>query len=246
MVSLWDHGSKDMDDTLVKCKFLKAIQQEYVFRDPPKPDFHTLSSNDVLDEFVAMNILNYTTDNSLAWVQRANKINLDFKAKVVQEEEECCPEDTKYAYHEHMVLASRQFWGNKRNSKPNYSKNNSSGSKSKRERVRTCYNCGNVSHFIVDCPYENTEDNGGKLIHKDKSKSFSSKNNNYASKVPQKGLVVHEEYDSDDDDDDASGEEVARASMAIATTPSQKVSFFDSPMRTSSEKVNVESTRRWT
>ena len=87
--------------------------------------------------------------------------------------------------------------------------------------MRTCYNCGNVSHFVADCPYEKREDNGGKLIRKDKTKSFPSKNNNFAKKVPQKGLVAHEEYDSDDDDDDdTSGEGVATASVAIATSSS--------------------------
>ena len=97
-----------------------------------------------------------------------------------------------------MALASRQFWGNKRSSRPNVSKNNLSGSKSKK-RVRTCYNCGNVSHFVVDCPYEKREDNGGKIIFKEKAKPFPNKNN-FTKRVPQKGLVVHEEYISDDDD----------------------------------------------
>jgi len=141
-----------------------------------------------------------------------------------EEEEESCPEDTKYAYHEHMALASRQFWGNKKNSRPNFNKNKSSGGKGK-QRVRTCYNCGNVSHFVVDCPYEKREDNGGKLIRKDKAKSFPNKNN-FTKKTPPKGLVAQEEYNEDDDDDE-DGEMVAMASVAIATTP--RVSLFDSP-----------------
>ena len=85
-----------------------------------------------------------------------------------------------------MALASRQFWGNKKNSRPNFSKNNSNGSRRK-QRVRTYYNCGNVSHFVVDCPYEQREDNGGKLIRKDKTKSFPNKNN-FPKKMPRRCL----------------------------------------------------------
>ena len=96
----------------------------------------------------------------------------------------------KYAYHEHMALTSRQFWSNK-NSRPNFNKNNSSGTKSK-QRVRTCYNCGNVSHFVAESPYKKREDNGGKLIQKDKAKSFPSKNN-FTKETSTKGLVAQEE-----------------------------------------------------
>src|SRR3989337_1907401 len=123
-----------------------------------------------------------------------------------------------------MALASRQFWS-KKNSRPNFNKNNSSGAKGK-QRVRTCYNCGNVSHFVVDCPYKKREDNGGKLIRKDKAKSFPNKNN-FRKKVPQKGLVAQEEYNSDDDD--ASGEGFAMATVAIATSSPTLVSLFNAP-----------------
>ena len=63
------------------------------------------------------------------------------------------------------------------------------------------YNCGNVSHFVAECPYEKREDNGGKLIRKDKAKSFPNKNN-FVKKPHPKGMVALEEYPSNDDDDD--------------------------------------------
>ena len=121
-----------------------------------------------------------------------------------------------------MALASRQFEC-KKNTRPKFNKNNSSGTKGK-QRVRTCYNCGNVSHFVAQCPYEKREDNGGKFIRKHKAKSFSNKNN-FTKKTPPKGLVAQEEYNEDDDDED--GEPLAMASVAIATT--SQASLFDPP-----------------
>ncbi|SPT21075.1 unnamed protein product [Triticum aestivum] len=227
-VSLRDHVSKDTDDNWIKRKFLKAMMPYHKALSPvirQRPDFHSLTSNEVLDEFVAMRILDKTADNTVLCSQRAKMPNLALKAKVIveeEEEEESNPEDTKYDYHEHMALASRQFWS-KKNTRPNFNKNNSSGFKGK-QRVRTCYNCGNASHFVVDCPYEKWEDNGGKLIRKDKAKSFPNKNN-FTKKTPTQGLVVQEEYHEDDDDDEDS-EAMAMASVAIGTTP--RVSLFDS------------------
>ena len=52
-----------------------------------RPDFHTLSSSEVLDEFVAMRILDKTADNAVLHSQRAKKPNLALKAKVSVEEE---------------------------------------------------------------------------------------------------------------------------------------------------------------
>ena len=49
---------------------------------------------------------------------------------------------------------------------------------------------------MVDCPYDKREDNGGKLIRKDKAKSFPNKNN-FTKKTPPKGLVAQEEYNED-------------------------------------------------
>ena len=54
VVAAKDHGSKDVDDTWIKRKFLKAIMpfnkaMSSVIRQ--RPDFHTLTSSEVLDEY---------------------------------------------------------------------------------------------------------------------------------------------------------------------------------------------------
>ena len=71
-VSLRDHGSKDTDDNWIKRNFLKAMMPYHkamssVIRQ--RPDFHTLSSSEVLDEFVAMRILDKTADNAVLRAQ---------------------------------------------------------------------------------------------------------------------------------------------------------------------------------
>ena len=78
---------------------------------------------------------------------------------------------------------------------------------------------------MADCPYEKREDNGGKLIRKDKAKSLPNKNN-FVKKCHPKGMVALEEYTSDDDDDD--DDTVAMTTVAIATS-SPKVSLFGAP-----------------
>ena len=121
-----------------------------------------------------------------------------------------------------MDLASRQFWSNKKNFK-----SNTSSFKPKGQRIRTCFNCGNVSHFVADCPYEKREDHGGKLIRKDKSKSPLNKS--FVKKKPQRVLVAHEEYFSDDEDGEEGGEIVATATIAIAMESPSSSSLFNSP-----------------
>ena len=54
-----------------------------------RPDFYTLSSSEVLDEFIAMNIMNKTANNALARVRlKKASTNLALKAKAIPEEEE--------------------------------------------------------------------------------------------------------------------------------------------------------------
>ena len=85
-VALRDHGSEDTDDNWIKRKFLKAMMpynkaMSSVIRQ--RPDFHSMTSGEVLDEFVAMNILDKTADNVVLHSQRAKKPNLALKANKV-------------------------------------------------------------------------------------------------------------------------------------------------------------------
>jgi hypothetical protein len=113
-------------------------------------------------------------DDALAWGHGVRAPNLALKVKVsyyeeasLEEEEEIMGgslEDMKYSHAEHMALAQRAFMKKWKSSSPSKPKATS--------RVRTCYNCGNQNHFIVDCPYERVEDHNGRLVHKDmKTKS---------------------------------------------------------------------------
>ena len=78
-ISLRDHGSKDTNDNWIKQKFLKAMKPYHKAMSSvlhQRLDFHTLYSGEVLDEFVAMSILDKTADNAVLHSQRANKLNL--------------------------------------------------------------------------------------------------------------------------------------------------------------------------
>ena len=81
-----------------------------------------------------------------------------------------------------------KFWDRRKNTRI-YSKH----PKSSEKKPRTCYNCVNSQHFVIDCPYEKRWDNGGQLIRK-KGK-FSPKPKNFMKKSPQEAFVSsHEEY----------------------------------------------------
>ena len=138
------------------------------------------------------------------------------------EEDACSIEDTKFDYHDHMALAAKAFQKNKGNNfKHHYNP------RPTRQRTRTCYNCGNVNHFIAECPFERKEDHNGKLVRKDKTKYIPMKTT--PNKKSYKVLVAHEvqeEYMSSDEDED---EVVGVARVAIATSSSSPSSLFDSP-----------------
>ncbi|KAK1682245.1 hypothetical protein QYE76_043093 [Lolium multiflorum] len=147
------------------------------------------------------------------------------------------PDDLEYHYNDHMAFHAKTFWVDPSKAKEdNIKRNNSSGFKSLGPKTRSCYNCGDRSHFIAQCPYEHRETHGGRLIPKDKSKDSKAPNKKFYNKS-KKGkrpsrivLVTKEEYSSGEvvsssDDEEESSKEVA----AIVTTNIPSSSLFESP-----------------
>src|SRR4051812_47585624 len=99
-----DHGSKDTDDEWIKRKFITAmiLYKKHITKViRQKPDFRYLTSNQVLDEIVAMEILDSMTKTKLSCQSGTKMSSLALKAKEVQieeydDEEDVGPEDTKY------------------------------------------------------------------------------------------------------------------------------------------------------
>jgi hypothetical protein len=103
-----------------------------------------------------------------------------------------------------LALTTNAFWD------ANKHKFKSSPRKGGDSKVRHCYNCGGIKHFIAECPYENKEDHGGQLIPKRRSSKFSSSKKHGNKDDKKKGerlLVAQEEYDSGTDDDNDSEDE---------------------------------------
>ena len=78
--------------------------------------------------------------------------------------------------------------------------NKASGRKEGGQRVRSCYNCQDKYHFVAECPFENREHHGGKLVRKDRSKDTHKKpffkKNATNKKPPRIVLLAQEEYSS--------------------------------------------------
>ncbi|KAK1650755.1 hypothetical protein QYE76_068560 [Lolium multiflorum] len=136
------------------------------------------------------------------------------------------PEDLEFHYNDHMAFHAKSFWVDPSKAKEdNIKRNNKSGFTSLGPRTRSCYNCDDKRHFIAECPYENRETHGGRLIPKDKSKDSKGKyskapNKKFYNKSkkgkrpPRIVLVTREEYSSDevksssDDEEEESSKEL--------------------------------------
>ncbi|KAK1628228.1 hypothetical protein QYE76_002543 [Lolium multiflorum] len=254
-VQMQDLGATFVDDHWIKRKFYNALlpyEEVKLTAIHQNASFRAMTSDEVLSEVIALDMSKKNAEDLVARAHNTRKPNLALKMREHEESEsdedpmEWSPDDLKANYHEYMALAAKNFWdGNKtRSSRPRrYSPRDSprNSSKSPREgkKGRTCYNCGDKSHFVAECIFERREDNGGRLVRKDKFKSLSKGFSKFSSKpgdakVPftkkPRAFIIREEYSSDEgeerEDKSSNKEEEGVAAIAIST-PS--VSLFDSP-----------------
>ena len=167
--------ARDLDDGWFKSKFLKTIipyDEHMVMNIHSRKDYAILTPSDVLANFVTMDMLKSTAGGANA--QARGMKNLALKASKTRDEESSeedsssldQEEDPYKAWHKHMALAATKFW-DKRNFKgKNNLRTKSRDSKTSDKKPRTSYNYGYSQHFVIDCPYENREDNDGQLIRK--------------------------------------------------------------------------------
>ncbi|KAK1616982.1 hypothetical protein QYE76_022499 [Lolium multiflorum] len=252
-VQMQDLGATFVDDQWIKRKFYNALlpyEEVRLTAIRQNASFRAVTSDEVLSEVIALDISKKNAEDLVARAHNTRKPNLALKMKVHEASEsdedpvEWGPDDLKINYHEHMALAAKRFWdGNKsRSTRPRRSRDSPrSFSKSPREgqRGRTCYNCGDKSHFVADCMFERREDHGGRLIRKEKFKSLSKGFSKFSPKSDDdkvsftkkpRAFIIREEYSSDEDEEhgDKNSNKEGEGVAAIAiTTPS--ISLFDSP-----------------
>ncbi|KAK1666751.1 hypothetical protein QYE76_054910 [Lolium multiflorum] len=242
-VQMQDLGATFVDDPWIKRKFYNALlpyEEVKLTAIRQNASFRAMTSDEVLSEVIALDISKKNAEDLVARAHNVRKPNLALKMKVHEASEsdedpiEWSPDDLKANYHEHMALAAKSFWsGNKtRGSKL---RRYSPTSPREEQRGKACYNCGDTSHFVADCIFERREDNGGKLVRKDKFKSlskgyskFSSNSGDSKASYTKKtrAFIVREEYFSDEGEEHKDKEEREVAAIAIST-PS--TSLFDPP-----------------
>ena len=179
-----------MDDEWVKAKLLKTLvpyNENMVMNLHARADYTTMSSNDILAQFVTYDTLKATSKSSINQ-PRVTK-NLTLKAHVsehpryVESTSAYSTDDFEGELSEVLCCAANNYWKGKgvKVNGPPFIK-------------RMCFNCGKENHLARDCPYERRETQGGQLILK-KNKSVPRA---FIKRAPQKALVItkHEEYES--------------------------------------------------
>ena len=235
-----NHSAAHVDDAWIKRKYVSALM-------PFEPtdlkslqgrhNYHLMSSNEVMQEMAAFKVAAKNAKDARARAMGMQKgVNMALKTSVIDHDEYAvegldCPEDIKRIHGQYLALYARNFWKDPAKAKAKLErKSGAYGRKENGPKLRTCFNCGDRLHFVAECPYQSREDNGGRLIFKDKSKAprkkqFVKKNAPFK-KQPKIVLVAQEEYSSgsEDEDEDDSSQEVAAISATSTST-----SLFDSP-----------------
>ena len=211
--TFYNVGATYADDAWVKRKYVNALMPfEHVELKgiQGKHNYNQMSSNEVMQEIQASMVSTKNAqDNRARAMGMRQGPSPALKAKVVcldeNDEVEVYPHNMtsdvlEKAYNDHVALSPTTFWQDPAKAKAyNDMKNNPSG-KEFASKSQTCNNCHNKNHFIRDCPYENREQHGGKLVQKDHAKLIQKKpalkKKPFFKKAPRIVLVAQEEYPS--------------------------------------------------
>ena len=114
-------GFEQISDSWIKRKFLKDItssNQSLAQTIRSRPDFSTLDSNTVLDEFVSIGMVVKSFLHAQARQRglEGHSPNVALKSKAISYDDEYeyaggddDPDEAKYDYSDHMALVSRTF-----------------------------------------------------------------------------------------------------------------------------------------
>ena len=242
-------GATYVDDAWIKRKYVSALwpfESTDLKSLQGRHNYHLMSSNEVMQEMAAYKVAAKNAEDARARAIGMHKgSSLALKAKVVvQDDDDETQEDVSHwdpkeledTLKDYSALTSKVFW--KSPSKARDFVNKASGRKEGGQRVRSCYNCQDKYHFVAECPFENREHHGGKLVRKDKSKDTHKKpffkKNAINKKPPRIVLLAQEEYSSGEEEEEPTNE-VAAIAIASSSSPS----LFESP----NENVSNSSAR---
>ena len=253
-----DHGASHVDDAWIKRKYVSALM-------PFEPtdlkslqgrhNYHLMTSNEVMQEMAAFKVAAKNAEDARARAIGMHKGgNLALKAKVVENEEESSdeepaplrrPDELKYAFNEFIALNANVFWKDPAKAMASTNQRKyKSGRRAEGPRPRTCYNCDDIDHFVVDCPYERREEHNGNLVPKVKSKATKKKpfikKKQFYNKKKSKALMIRalEEYTDGEEEEEDEDEDTSSEVAAIATTSTTTSSLFDSPNENLPKNIN--------
>ena len=253
-----DHGATWIDDEWIKRKYLNALlpfEADDIKSLQGRHNFNSMTSNEVVHELTAFKVAAKNAEDTRARALGMHKAstssNLALKAKVVDHDEDggsdlsnidWSSEGMKYDYNEHMAFYARNFWKNPTKAKEEMEERSKSSGKKGfgGPRMRTCYNCNDNKHFVVDCPYEKRDDHGGRLVLKDKSKLNRKKpfiKKGGVKKGQKIVLVAQETYSSGEESEEDEEKETPNGVAAIATTSIP--SLFESPNENITNKTKT-------
>ena len=134
-------------------------------------NYHLMSSNEFMQEMAAYKVAAKNAEDARARALGMHKgSSLALKAKVVVQDDDEAQEDVSHwdpkelegTLKDYSALTSKAFW--KSPSKAREFVNKASGRREGGQRIRSCYNCQDKYHFVAECPFENREHHGWKLV----------------------------------------------------------------------------------